>query len=460
MGNSADTVRAESRYSREIQSIKSEMMLILSNISDRYHIYFQEQERMWNHMQEYRRFVAYFYEYIDGKKQKNVGFAKVELRNGGWRILFRLTAHVHPRPPVEVSGFVREGKHLLMFPMGTMRAGREMMEEWAYRAGEVLWMEKYRMEDLSGIFIQSGDDRSFITVWDDEPFSPEQLVRELPEEKPELNETKEEAPGSPEQTMQWDGGIRIADTEKTDGSDHGAKAAVEETEVAAYSIELQETQNTAEPSEKPQKEYNAGLRLDSSAEQQEESSMKETDTEGENTIGINAEKISTDEENAQKFLNSSDQMIAPGTNKTGERGGDSPEAAVLKTETDDQREMELLCEDLYRNRVQFQPFMDTEISRCIRIMPCDVARLQRARCRTGRNSFLLHGFHNYRHLMLGITEEGNYVLGVPGIMDPQEKYMAVMFGFPNFKYAEEEGGCQPYGYWYRILQHEGSKREE
>lgn len=56
--------------------------------------------------------------------------------------------------------------------------------------------------------------------------------------------------------------------------------------------------------------------------------------------------------------------------------------------------------------------------------------------------------------MLGITADGNYVLGVPGIMDPQEKYMAVMFGFPNFKYAEEESGCQPYGYWYRVLQHE------
>lgn len=433
-------------------------MLILRNTSGRYHIYFQEQERMWNHMQEYRRFVAYFYEYIDGKKQKNVGFAKVELRNGGWRILFRLTAHVHPRPPVEVSGFVREGKHLLMFPMGTMRAGREMMEEWAYRAGEVLWMEKYRMEDLSGIFIQSGDDRSFITVWDDEPFSPEQLVRELPEEKPgnqdELDEAEGEAAESPEQTVQWDDGIRIEDTEGSSGNEHGAEAAAEETGVAAHSIELQGTLNTAEPSEELQKKYSADLGLDASAEQPEERSMKETDTEGGNTIGINAEKISTVEEDGQKSGDLSEQMIAPETNEMGGRDDDSPEAAVLKTETDYRREMELLCEDLYRNRVQFQPFMDTEISRCIRIMPCDVARLQRARCRTGRNSFLLHGFHNYRHLMLGITADGNYVLGVPGIMDPQEKYMAVMFGFPNFKYAEEESGCQPYGYWYRVLQHE------
>ena len=41
-------------------------------------------------MPEYKRFIAYFYEYINGKKQKNAGFAKVELRSGMWRILFRL----------------------------------------------------------------------------------------------------------------------------------------------------------------------------------------------------------------------------------------------------------------------------------------------------------------------------------------------------------------------------------
>ena len=109
-------------------------------------------------MPEYRRFIAYFYEYINGKKQKNVGFAKVELRSGMWRILFRLITDVTPQPPVQVYGFVRESGYLLGVPMGTMRPGREMAEEWAYRAGVPL-AKKYRLEDLSGIWIQSGDQR-------------------------------------------------------------------------------------------------------------------------------------------------------------------------------------------------------------------------------------------------------------------------------------------------------------
>lgn len=388
-------------------------------------------------MQEYRRFVAYFYEYIDGKKQKNVGFAKVELRNGVWRILFRLTAHVHPNPPIEVSGFVREGKQLLTFPMGTMRAGREMMEDWAYRAGEVLWMEKYGMEDLSGIWIQSGDERSFITVWDDEPFSPEQLVRELPEEA--------------EEDSALDHLIEETESEE---NNYAVEREGEEFEVAASSVEMQgesgTAENTAEMQRKSRTEKDA-------AEMRSEPETSENAAEelGEEEIsGYTADTREAFEASGSGAEEKNDIMQHSETNAEIGAEKNSPEAAVMKTETDYRREMERLWEELYRNRLQFQPFQDTEISHCIQIMPCDVTKLQRARWRTGRNSFLLHGYYNYRHLMLGIMTDGNYILGVPGVMNPQERYMAGMFGFPNFKYAEDEGKCQSYGYWYRILQHE------
>lgn len=32
-------------------------------------------------MADYHRFVAYIYEYVNGKKMQNTGFAKIELRN-------------------------------------------------------------------------------------------------------------------------------------------------------------------------------------------------------------------------------------------------------------------------------------------------------------------------------------------------------------------------------------------
>ena len=47
------------------------------------------------------------------------------------------------------------------------------------------------------------------------------------------------------------------------------------------------------------------------------------------------------------------------------------------------------------------------------------------------NSFLLHGCHNYHHLLL-IKEKDHLWLGVPGLYDPREAHMANLFGFPQF----------------------------
>lgn len=57
------------------------------------------------------------------------------------------------------------------------------------------------------------------------------------------------------------------------------------------------------------------------------------------------------------------------------------------------------------------------------------------------NSFLLHGFYNYRHIILGkdyrlgsCTDKCFY-LGVPGVYFEREKQVAVMFGFEGFECA-------------------------
>ena len=57
----------------------------------------------------------------------------------------------------------------------------------------------------------------------------------------------------------------------------------------------------------------------------------------------------------------------------------------------------------------------------------------------GNNSFLLHGFFNYRYLVVGKTGEERWFLGVPGIYQRQERVMAAIFGFPEFLAAAVPG---------------------
>lgn len=66
------------------------------------------------------------------------------------------------------------------------------------------------------------------------------------------------------------------------------------------------------------------------------------------------------------------------------------------------------------------------------------------------NSFLLHGFYNYQHLILTRLErrgENFYYIGVPGNFYDREKQVAVMYGFESFECAKEPAGQGDFGYY-------------
>lgn len=94
-----------------------------------------------------------------------------------------------------------------------------------------------------------------------------------------------------------------------------------------------------------------------------------------------------------------------------------------------------------------------------KIQRSDISILPRRFWPLANNSFLLHGYHNYNHLLLA-EEAGRLWLGVPGIYDPREARAADLFGFPQFtrEYAahldlepEECSDSDDFGYWCRCV---------
>ena len=71
------------------------------------------------------------------------------------------------------------------------------------------------------------------------------------------------------------------------------------------------------------------------------------------------------------------------------------------------------------------------------------------------NSFLLHGYYNYKHLILGRKERDGrviYYLGVPGTFHDREKTVAVMFGFEAFDGKREPAENGDFGYYLRRVE--------
>lgn len=89
----------------------------------------------------------------------------------------------------------------------------------------------------------------------------------------------------------------------------------------------------------------------------------------------------------------------------------------------------------------------------------DISRFPRKDWRIANNSFLLHGYHNYHHLLY-IEEDGKTWLGVPGVFHEKEEVAAKAFGFPEFRRLtdadlkleeNEKNTYEDFGYWCRQI---------
>ena len=94
------------------------------------------------------------------------------------------------------------------------------------------------------------------------------------------------------------------------------------------------------------------------------------------------------------------------------------------------------------------PFQDER--EYLSISPADFVLLSGEAYRAANNSFLLHGYYNYDHLILTKIErrgEVSYYIGVPGNYYEREKQVAVMFGFESFECGTEPAQAGDFGYY-------------
>ncbi len=427
-------------------------------------------------MPEYRRFIAYFYEYIDRKKQGNAGFAKVELRNGMWRILFRLTAAVLPQPPLRVYGFVRENGQIAAFLLGKMPSGRESAQEWLYRADAPLGQGRYHLEDLAGIWIQSAEERCFISIWDEDPVDPGKFVLETAGGNP-----AKASAGTATEDVQAGNAGREAEAEENIQAEKDAEALQSEygslekrnaepvqpehgslEKRNAERIQPEHTRTEAETIEEAQEaedcreaEY---VQVKNTVREEKAAEVyraEDNSCEAQETVRIPLEKTGRDE-NADREEALADAKEEAQAEHIGES---AKKIRASETEEVQEAKRRQVMEEIFRKRIAFSPFPEQEGLQCVQIMPCDIVRLQQENYQVGRSSFLQHGFYQYRHLMLARTQEGTYLLGVPGYQNEQESYMARIFGFGDFYPARICECRRTFGYWCRPLARSQTKQQ-
>lgn len=102
---------------------------------------------------------------------------------------------------------------------------------------------------------------------------------------------------------------------------------------------------------------------------------------------------------------------------------------------------------------KIHPFGDNR--EYLSITPRDFIVLTRQHQELVQNSFLLHGYYNYGHLILTKIveqEEERYYLGVPGVYYDREKQAALMFGFEGFEAGTDKMEDGGFGYYMKRVE--------
>lgn len=341
-------------------------------------------------MAEYRRFVAYVYEYQKGRKGSNCGFIKVE----AWQQLCRM--EIHLRCPgliagaeCRVYGFVRKKGLLDGSRIGSSRTGEGRMDCVLETQTMAVGAGKISLGEMNGMILILDSGGFFGTEWDDQPIRPEDF-REMPE---------------------------ITEDKETVSEDSGGETKEKET-----------TENAESENEMQENRQNTG-------EKTEEASHIETVNGEEKTI--QNEMPSKPEVHTQS-VQESETAEYPEQPLPLPPSGHSPH----RKKPDQPKPIGTPCE----------PFSDGELTDCRKITPEELCFLGRRACMLRNNRFLQYGYYNFGHLILCRDRRGHWILGVPGGYDQQERFMANMFGFSYFKESRNiripkgKGG-----YWYRLI---------
>lgn len=446
-------------------------------------------------MSEYRRFVAYIYEYTNGKKNKNTGFAKVESRNGICRMQVHLQKVPQEKEALNIYGFVREGGWLLGISLGKICIQGACGDARIQTPSQNIGGSAYALRQMAGIWIEGSQGQKYLTVFDDEGIDTERLVTSLPgkaeaeevqpeEAQPIRGRTDEEAI---EQIENWrEAQVKeqaeelkeyqsVAAPKKPQAGCVGQESEEKRAEKSMEEAEGKEVleEPIAEAEEVPE-ELSARAEPESEPEILTEGLGREEEPEGEKTsrnLVFGEEERELHE--AKEGTEVSEQEIHtenPGHVHAQEADrqleGDTGIPQQAQTPVSSVRPSQASCGGSRPPQIQgldrkwqcmgsrcphFQPFADEEVADCIQITPRELRVIQQGNFRAGNNSFLMHGFCHYRHLLFGKCRDGGYILGIPGVFESQEQYMANMFGFPIFKEAVSQNQGGRFGYWCRRL---------
>ena len=388
-------------------------------------------------MADYKRLVSYIYAYPGGVRDKNVGFAKAEGRNGQFKLTVSVKGVYTDTPELFGVYVMVDGKKHQPGGFTLLKTGTVMVNQGIGQYQDLfnpmnINQSGYTFEDISGIALarENEDFYRMFSLWEDCILNTEDITFAQPEAaaasnpvaqadseevsvKEQVNRTTGQE--AERKSAEMSGNVRESETVRRNAED------VSENEVE----DVVEAAVTSKPAT-PESAQSAGQQADS---QQETAQMK-------------AQQV--------RAVEAVQELLFQNTNPQ----GTMPQNTKLQN-AKPQEEMPAF-EKVFINRDFIDAFEDDYFYDCVEVTPELLKQLPIEDDAVVNNSFLVHGYYNFKHILFGkVCENDNntrYFIGVPGMYCNRERFMASMFGFCNFKKSHRSDYSNPYfGYWYQEI---------
>jgi len=450
-------------------------------------------------MSAYHRLISYIYAYEGGIKGKNTGFAKLETRGTSCRIQVSVRRVFAGGSPIGV--YLLAGQEEIRIGTLFVRGGNG--EFRAVVNCENIEGSGCNMEECCGLTLHETDSawRAYTTIWEDAvAHAAEVELADVTAEKVREQEAeKEEATRKLAENVSGEVNSASVGKEKLDEASELTRSGEMENQDTSTETEKKEAVNINETDfgisqPQPEKLEDSNLEIFEDTETMEAvPDISETSDHQEAEVVQEAQTETPQEsfqESNQEAQTETPQESSQESNQeaqTEARRKDSQESIrevrkeALPDSPPDHQEA---FQSDSQNQKQPQPDSSKEFSKedpaetlwdrlrvtypkvtafecadgceILVIKPQDIGLLPRENWVYGNNSFLLHGYYNYRYLILARLgkpgERGRYILGVPGHYGNNEKYMAAMFGFDRFvRSTRQPPRDSRFGYWYTDL---------
>ena len=356
---------------------------------------------------DYQRLVSYIYSYPEGVKGRNVGFAKALVHQGQFKLSISLRGVKTDSPEMFGIYMMVTDSGYRLIKLGECLVKMGQMEYSGVFNPDNINDTGYSFRDICGLAVAREDARydCMLSMWKDEDVTPDMLVFSGMDAKKQAE-------------------AEIVIKERMRQSDEEERRQ----EIAESSAGRQEVDG-----------YNAAVK----ERRQSKPAM---------SVGKSEMVQMKHTEVASESVTAPEDIKAAGTavEVPAETQHLQPKARRADSTQPDP------FEKLFMRADYIDVFDDDYFYDCMEISPEKLKSLNLKELDIAGNSFLLHGYYNFRHILFGRVRDNldntKYFIGVPGMYCNRERYMASMFGFNNFKKSHRSDYANPYfGYWYQEI---------